>query len=356
MASELRHRQGGDDDEAPPRMTMAAGPQGENMSRADVMDVAKETAPPFLMPVIEKVSPLIAVVWTMVDVAGPYLEKVYDVIMHYYALALPYHPEEFLPILFGFVLCFFGSSFMLLIAAVEAFRITGYEKTSEAFKSLYDEYVDVRDASAADDLVDANADGVADVKQITKKQLLSRKISLAMRTLDPVKVMSGINGILAGMMAVVATLKLRLAKSITLGSTIGEVLSKFTERTVGPTLRHIIAEDYHKWIGPGVGYFCQCVGVFVAYSVAAIMSMWHSSIRGGQLFASGALGYMSRHGYVVPGGLVEGSPAYTGVTMALGGLGFYMQARHGLFFPLSFVLLPASLAEYILTWAVYLHN
>ncbi len=38
----------------------------------------------------------------------------------------PYHPEDFLPLIFGLILLFFGGSFPVLIAAAEAFRITGW--------------------------------------------------------------------------------------------------------------------------------------------------------------------------------------------------------------------------------------
>lgn len=323
-----------------------------------MIEASKDSVPPFLMPFLEKLAPLVAQGWNLIDVVGPQLHLVYVRIMHVWALAKPYHPEEFLPIAFGFVMCFFGGSFMLLIAAVEAFRMTGYEKTRASLQILIDDYNAVAAASHADDQLDENNDGVADVKQISKKQLFSRKVALVLRTLDPIQCMAALNGVLAGFMAVVATLKLRLAKSITLGSSIGSILASFADRHVSPSLRAVLPADYHKWISPAISYTCQTCGVCVAYTVEQVLSAWHSSIRGGQQLAVGLLHFATRNGYAAPAALAEGSPAFTGLEFALAGLGFYFQMSYwtGMPFPFNLLLLPFRLCEYFLAWAVYLHS
>ena len=46
--------------------------------------------------------------------------------MAFYATLKPYHPELLAPALMGFIMCFFGGSYMTLIAAFEAYRQSGW--------------------------------------------------------------------------------------------------------------------------------------------------------------------------------------------------------------------------------------
>ncbi len=50
----------------------------------------------------------------------------------------PYHPENLLPALIGLVMAFFGGSFLITIAAVEALRGCGaYDGCIQSAKDLY---------------------------------------------------------------------------------------------------------------------------------------------------------------------------------------------------------------------------
>ena len=62
------------------------------------------------------------------------------------------------------ILCFFGSYFTVTIAAYEAFINSGWETVKENLAYLKVEYSLVKKAEEEDNLVDADADGIADVK------------------------------------------------------------------------------------------------------------------------------------------------------------------------------------------------
>ena len=58
---------------------------------------------------------------------------------------------------------------------------------------------------AAFDEVDNDGDGIADVKQISSKELVQRKIGVIAKAIDPELVADAVTAINAGLMAVVAT-------------------------------------------------------------------------------------------------------------------------------------------------------
>ncbi len=66
----------------------------------------------------------------------------------------------------------------MLIAAVEAFRTIGYERTRRSLLELWRSYKTAREASDKDDQVDDNNDGVADVLQISKSEVMAPRTSV----------------------------------------------------------------------------------------------------------------------------------------------------------------------------------
>ncbi|KNC50831.1 inframe stop codon [Thecamonas trahens ATCC 50062] len=353
MATELRERKGG---EVPPPMMVAEDVQMDNMSKEEVMEIAEDSAPPFLLPYIAKVAPALAVLGTIIDVVGPHVENVAAAAVAFWAAIQPYHPEEFAVAGLGFIVCFFGSSFMVSIAAVEAFRLCGWETTRDCILSLYEDYKIVREAYRKDSLLDENNDGIADVDQITKKELASRKVRVILRACNPVKIQHAIAGINAGVIAVVATLKIHFAEAITLGTSIASTLVRASNKTLKPSLQRIVEPEYHKWIDPVIQYACQTIGISIAYTLHRIIATFHAAVKGGFLFTKGVLHYAERRGFAAASKVEEGSPAFTGMALAVAALGFYFQASSwfgGLPFPINILLLPFTIVEYILTWIVF---
>jgi len=65
-------------------------------------------------------------------------------------LLKPYRLDLLLPCFVGIIICFFGGSFVTTIAAVEAFRIVGYDSTMQCVKDLSNEFHAILEASKKD--------------------------------------------------------------------------------------------------------------------------------------------------------------------------------------------------------------
>ncbi len=176
-----------------------------------------EQLPKQLQPITVKAAPVIGKVAAFAEKLIPVIEECYARYLTLWAKLKPYRPELLLPSILGLVMCFFGGSFLAIIAAVEAYRMCGYETTVVCVKSLIEDFHKIVEVNKKDDAVDADKDGVADVNQITTKELVHRKGMLFLKTVDPKKFQDAFSGIYMGFMAVVATLKLGCVKALTLG-------------------------------------------------------------------------------------------------------------------------------------------
>lgn len=52
--------------------------------------------------------------------------------------------------------------------------------------------------------------------------------------------------------AVIAALKLRFARAVALGNSLGDIAAEPAKRFVGPVIRFVLPQDYKKWGGPMV--------------------------------------------------------------------------------------------------------
>jgi hypothetical protein len=58
-----------------------------------------------------------------------------------------------------------------------------------------------------DDDLDADGNGIADVNEITSKELVSRKVALALRTVNPERLSSALAGLYKGYVGVLVVLR-----------------------------------------------------------------------------------------------------------------------------------------------------
>merc|ERR1711939_1195728 len=108
---------------------------------------------------MEKLKPVFAAAQEVFVKVEPYIEMAFVKGTEIYEKLEPYHPEELIGAFIGFVLCFYGGAFCTTIAAVEAFRMCGYSRTSSAFKLLWQQYKVAEAALKKDDNADADGDG-----------------------------------------------------------------------------------------------------------------------------------------------------------------------------------------------------
>lgn len=309
-----------------------------------------------IRPYLDKAAPALVMVSTALGLAEPYVVALWAYLQYVWEKLQPYHPEEMFPALAGFVLVFFGGNFFTLCAAVEAYRLVGFEDTKRAISKLVASYKTARAASAKDDELDEDGDGIADVKQIGKKELVVRKLGVVAKAVDPELVADALTAINTGLMAVVATLRVKFAQCVTLGVTVGSIAHNIVSTHFEPVLLELTPADYKKWVGPTVKHGCKLAGVMLAWSLQMTISAFHSSSRGAQLFARGTLSYFVRRGYLKKTAVDETGKFFNACIVVFGLVGFWSQFWSGfsLPFPLNILLLPVRLAEWGLRVLVFM--
>lgn len=90
-------------------------------------------------------------------------------------------PTNVLQVVFGAALCFFGGTFVVSLAAIEAFRLMGWQRVMADVHVIIEQASLVHSANSKDDLRDDDGDGVADVDQIPSAALAQRKLTLVRR-------------------------------------------------------------------------------------------------------------------------------------------------------------------------------
>lgn len=271
-------------------------------------------------------------------------------------------PPEASHILGGFFMTFFGGSFTALISTAEAFRLSGVERTQRCIDSLADSWHRVAEESARDDEIDDDGDGIADVEQITPAQLLRRKVGLTLHALDPDEVSEAMKGLYAGSIAVLATLKNRFAKAITLGNGIGDVLHGHLNAQLVPLVQ-AAAEEHRVWVQGALRYLCKFAGVALAWMVQRVVSAFHSATRGSQVLTAALLqffvrkkmfaSHLDKDGDGQPD-IQPGTPVFQHMSALVAACGLFFQLRYrmGVPFPLNVPLFPLLCAEKMLQYVV----
>jgi hypothetical protein len=296
---------------------------------------------------VHKVAPIVVSIWTAGEASVPYLQKAKDVAEDLWQKAEPYHPKDLIPALCGLAMVFFGGDFPYLIAAVTAVRVTGtWDRMSHALADIYGEVAHVFVESRKDDAKDDDGDGIPDVQQIDPKQVVQRKVLLAAKTVDPEKLGHAVTTAGSGALAVLASLKLTFARALTLGSSLGETLSKPAVRFAEPALKGMLDEEFHKWIVPAVCYLSRFCAMSVAFWLQRMISTVHSAVQGGQLFTSAGARYLNKYGVISFDPDKSTLDEKAGYVVAA--LGIYVQWFIGTPILLSVLLLPFT----ILDWCV----
>mmetsp|Transcript_7093 Transcript_7093/g.15153 ORF Transcript_7093/g.15153 Transcript_7093/m.15153 type:complete len:370 (+) Transcript_7093:42-1151(+) len=308
---------------------------------------------------LRKAEPILLALLAVMEALEPVIIVICKALKWVWVKARPFHPEEFLPAAYGLVMVFFGGAYMLTLAAVEAFRIFGWEKLKVHLVVLYENAKVAYEAHKEDEQVDEDGDGVADVKQITsKRELFARKVKLVLRTIDPDSVSGAIAGLAQGWFAVLATLRLQFAQAITLGVTIGELGERVTGRLLRKVGYVLMPDEYDKWVPAIVSYSWRLFGIWFSLMIQRGISAFYSSMRGAELFLWGTLTYLVRRRVLSRTHVEPGTVAFTVLITLIGGFGFYWQLIHffQLPFPLNILFFPLTLVEWFIQLSlVFVH-
>eukprot|EP01125_Pyxidicula_operculata_P005742 TRINITY_DN2008_c0_g1_i1.p1 TRINITY_DN2008_c0_g1~~TRINITY_DN2008_c0_g1_i1.p1 ORF type:complete len:321 (+),score=73.23 TRINITY_DN2008_c0_g1_i1:1189-2151(+) len=304
--------------------------------------------------VLEKAAPLLVVLSSAVNTLGPHVIRLWELLLVLWVSLTPYH--YLFPSIVGLCMAFFGGHYVLTFAAIEAYRMCGMEETTKHLIALYDDYLKVREVNEKDNLVDDNNDGIADVKQISSKELVTRKLQLLLKSIDPVKVSNSFSGLWMGFLGVVAVLRVQFARTVALGATIGGIFQRPADVYLSPILEKVIPTEYHKWNQVIINYTCKIIGVSIAWSIQRVISAWYTGIRGGQMFAIGFLTYLETR-KIIPK-FDEGSHLFSIIVglVAVIGVSWQLKTGFSLPFPFNLFLLPVTIVEYFLTWMVAVEN
>ena len=320
--------------------------------KTELLVAAAEKTPEKIQPYMIKAAPVFAVVMTVIEMILPFVMVIYKYCLKAWKWLEPYHPEDMVSVFCGLFMAFFGGHFPALITAIEAYRQMGFDATWRALKVLYGDLEKVQEESKKDDLKDEDHDGIPDVDQIDASEFVERKVLLFMRTTDPAAVSDAIAAIAAGWVSVIAALKIKFAKAITLGAAIGDVLRKPAQRYFAPPLKHLVPEDYHKWILPGINYAVKFIAVTVAWTIQSVISAFYSAFRGGAIAAKGTLTYLNKYGFI---NIQEHDTALDELAgYIIAAIGFFIQFTAGfsLPFPLNIFFLPFRITETLIVWCI----
>ena len=224
---------------------------------------------------LEKLGPAFEAFSNFIDVAGPYAYQAWECGKRAYASV----PIEMLTALLGLVLCFFGGSFVTTIAAAEAFRLCGGSRTMRHIRAVRRDYAHFMRKHRE---VRRNNPNV----QIKAHDL----VLLALRSVrDPYRLNSGVSGLYTAALAVLTTLRLQFARTITLGASIGEVVNRPVARYLAPAVEHFVEADLKKWVPVFLEWVCRFVGVTLAFYAQRVLAAVQSSLRGGLMCGRHAL-------------------------------------------------------------------
>lgn len=313
-----------------------------------VIGAAADRAPEKVRPYVSMAAPILAKLIAALIIAWPYIVKYTALAREYYAML----PHQVIMLIVGAVCCFFGGMFPATIAAVEAWRLSGGKEAIRNLKLLLDEANKVKKAEDADDQVDADNDGVPDVQQIDGKELLQRKMMIVAQAVDPTNVNLAVGGLYTGWIGVVAVLKIKFAKTVTLGAKIGDAINTPVLKYAGPVCKKMVGEENDKWVPVVLSWCCRAVAISLAWWLTRIISGFHSAIRGGQVMSLALFTLLKERGIFVIDPEQSHLDEIAGWSFAF--IGFLFQWNCGFSVPTLFSLFlwPVQFIESFIVWQV----
>jgi len=272
--------------------------------------------------------------------------------------------------IFGLTLCFFGGTYLATLAAAEAFRTTGGAALYDELKYVFAQAKVVRRAAEADDDTDENEDGIADVDQIAPHAFLQRKIVVALVALkEPQRLQTALGHLWAAYLAVLATLKMKFAQTVSIALGIADVVKVPAASLLAPAVGHVVGAKLKHWAVPAVNSLINLLAFLVAWYLQQVISAFYSGLRGARIFSTALLTLLAET--VLPK-VPDDFPSWMlcginrdkfdvndtlldeviGLVVFVAGFSFQLLGFFQVPFPLNIVLLPVSILEQFLRWQV----
>ena len=206
-------------------------------------------------------------------------------------------PKNLIKVAFGFCLCFFGGAFWASLAAIEAARQLGGARMWNELLVLGQELDRVKEANSADDRVDADRDGVADVDTLGASELVKRKARVAMLAVEePRRVQAAVTFLWSSWVSILMTLRFEFARYIAIALALVEMLRTPTARLIGPALGLLLGRDLLKWVPVIIESVLSLLAFLVVCYITTIIKAFYTALRGGEMFAEGLFGFLHGRG------------------------------------------------------------
>lgn len=256
---------------------------------------------------------------------------------------------EYVQLIIGTVMCFFGGFYPTVFAALQAAEHGGLSTVRKALVALSDEIMVIIEEHKKDDKVDADGDGVADATQINGRELIKRKVKLVLTKMNPEKVNDAIASMYKVWMSVLAVLTIQFARTIAMALTISDFTTKFVNRFLLPIVKAAVPPEYQKWCPVLLDWLCKSIGISIAWHIQTVISAFTSALAGGLIMSCAML-----HIFFNGKKKHEDTNADEIASYAFAALGFYFQYYMSFStpFPLNIILFPVELSEYYIRWAV----
>jgi len=276
-------------------------------------------------------------------------------------------PQNVLMCVLGVGLCFFGGGYFASIAFVEAVLNMGGPDMWNHLKVVWEQGQEVGTASLLDDEVDADNNGIMDVKEMSCNDLISHKAKVAaMAVTEPDRLEQAVMFLFQLYVAVIAMLKSIFARTVMLALGVANMISMPIARIFGPFLAKIMGDDLNHWVPTIIDTAVKLIAVIVAAFVQEFIGGFNSALRGGKMFAEGFINILSEYGWMdkFPNAIVgeerpfnpDNSYLDEAIGYPLAAFGFYYQVINGFAiipFPLNIIIAPVAICEYMLRWEIF---
>jgi len=287
----------------------------------------------------DMLAPVCAVFVALSKVFAPFIVQGWGMASAFYAQL----PTDVVMCIFGLGLCLFGGVFQASIAAVEAFKLCGWNKTKGY---LLDIHKQVRK------VIDANEDKQK-LASMPADKLLAYELDLVLTHVEPEVVRNAYAGLFGAVMGVIATLQSEFAKTVALGTAIANAFKQTGAKHITPVLAHTLDKKHHQWIPVIVDTIAKSLACTIAWFLQRIISAVHSAVRGASLVVHHGIKVLKSRGMLQDfdedqSNLDECAAA------AIALMGFWFQFKGGfqLSFPLNIILLPLTFVEWLITFIV----
>lgn len=250
----------------------------------------------------KKVKPYVDAIHPYVEKCKPLLEKapvLREYCQHLIELLRPYHTDEVMHISFALVLLFMGGQFAMTIACVQAFKMSGWSTMKEAWAHLQEGYTTALEAlnkdQGAKELFSKDGTSNLDIWQVgsvfwemlvadsdKERELSMKRLIVIMKCVDPNRIMEGIKGLWFGVVAVLSTLRFRMAYCVSMGANIGKLACQTLEHFLKDQLYEKFP-DHKKWVDFAFKSGCGLVGILFSLAMARLVSAFYSALQGATL-------------------------------------------------------------------------